>query len=269
MKLHHYYHLYAGGMWQVPVEEHIAALNKSGLINSLDFMGIGLVGSEDNRKRAKIELTASLGSTLNWKIVAEENAGFEQVSQSTIDLSEPAKILYAHTKGAANHRHDQDNWRREMTAGTIYHWRECVDLLDKYDAVGCRFRKDPFRHYSGTFWWATSDYLRTLAPISYVYRDDAEAWIGQSLRGGSHAEIDPYHPDFKIAVHSFGRTFVCKRDKFGHSYSNEYEVGPPQLGDEFVNFPSTEGTKIISHLMANGATFSIKGNTILVESVKE
>lgn len=264
-KLKHYYHIFAQGLWQTPWTEHLTALTDSGFLDALDFIGIGIVGSEANRKRVKEVLPS------RFNVVAEACSGFEQVTHAAIaeDLTEPAKIFYAHTKGSANHRHDQDNWRREMTDGVVYHWRECVDLLDQYDAVGCRFRKDPFRHFSGTFWAATSDYLSTLAPISYVYRDDAEAWIGQSLKGGSHAEIDPYHPDFKIAVHSFGRTFVCKRDKFGHSYSNFLEIGQPRRGDEFVNFPSTEGTKIITHLMANGATFSIKGNTIIVESVKE
>lgn len=261
VKLKHYYHIWANGLWQVPFNEHLIALTDSGLLDSLDFIGVGIVGSDANRAAVKEVLPPK------FQVVAESGAGFEQVTHAALaeDLQEPAKIFYSHTKGAANHRHDQDNWRREMTDGTVYHWRECVDLLDQYDAVGCRWRRDPWRHYSGTFFWATSSYLSTLAPISYTYRDDAEAWIGQSNTGGTHAEIDS--SGLLISTHSFGRIFVCKRDRFGHSYSNPYDIGQPLLGDEFIDFPATDGTKIITHLLTNGATFSIKGNTIIVESV--
>lgn len=266
MKLVHYYHIYSNGLWQLPFDEHLRALTDSGLLDALDFIGVGIVGADANRTHVKKLLPPK------FHVVAEAGIGFEQLTHTALaaDLQEPAKIFYAHTKGAANHRHDQDTWRREMTEGVVYHWRECVDLLDKYDAVGCRWRRSPWRHYSGTFWWATSSYLSTLAPISYAYRDDAEAWIGQSSTGGTHAEIDLSQPNLNVTVHSFGRTFVCKRTEFGHSYSNLDlgGIGRPLPGDEFVDFPATQGTTIITHLITNGATFSIKGNTIIVESVK-
>lgn len=264
MKLKHYYHLYANGHWSVPFDEHLRALTDSGLLDALDFIGVGIVGTETNRNHVKKFLPPK------FVVVAEAGIGWEQVTHTPLskDLEEPSKILYTHTKGAANYRPDQDIWRREMTAGTVYRWKECVDLLDNYDAVGCRWRRDPWRHYSGTFWWATSSYLSSLAPISYVRRDDAEAWIGQSRSGGTHVEIDPSHPDLAVAVHPFGRTFVCKRTEFGHSFSNIGDIGEPTLGDEFVDFPATEGNKIILHLMAKGARFSMIGNTIIVNSLK-
>lgn len=256
--------MYADGLWSGPLTEHHTALMASGLLYELDFIGVGIVGTDANRRAVKKALPEY------FHVVAEAGTGWEQVTHTALakDLDEPSKILYTHTKGAANHRHDQENWRREMTDGVVYHWKDCVDLLDRYDAVGCRWRSDPWRHYSGTFWWATSSYVSTLAPISYVYRDDAEAWIGQGSRGGTHAEVDPNHPLFNIAVHSFGRTFVCKRTEYGHSYSNIVDIGEPIVGDEFVNFPATEGNRFITHLIERGATYSIKGNTIKVETIR-
>lgn len=141
-KLKHWYHLYAAGLWQVPFSEHLIALTESGLLDALDYIGVGIVGSDANRAAVKEVLPPK------FHVVAEAGAGFEQVTHAAIvaDLEsdpEPAKILYCHSKGAANHRHDQDNWRKEMTQGVVYHWRECVDLLDEYDAVGCRWKRDP------------------------------------------------------------------------------------------------------------------------------
>lgn len=266
-RIYHWYHVFANGLWQGPLTEHIQALNESGLMDVLDFIGVGIVGTDANRAHVKRILPS------NFQVVAEAGVGFEQVTHTALvagltELEQPSKILYCHTKGAANHRHDQDNWRKEMTQGVVHHWQECVDLLNQYDAVGCRWRRSPWRHYSGTFWWATSSYLSTLSPISYVFRDDAESWIGQSDTGGTHAEIDPSQPDLNVMAHSFGRIFVCKRTEYGQSYSNLRKLDQPLLGDEFVGFPSTEGLKIVTHLIAEGATFSIMGNTIIVNSVK-
>lgn len=223
------------------------------------------MGSEANRAEVKKILPSKL------QVVAEADVGWEQVTHTPLseDLQETSKIFYAHTKGAANDRHSQAAWRREMTDGTVYHWRECVNLLDQYDAVGCRWRRDPWRHYSGTFWWATTSYLSTLAPISYSYKDDAEAWIGQGSMGGTHVEINPFQPDLNVMVHSFGRTFISGRTTTGHSYLNPYDIDQFLPGDEFVGFSPMEGNKIISHLITSGATCSTSGNTIIVKSVKK
>lgn len=143
IKLKHYYHIFSNGLWQLPFDEHLRALTDSGLLDVLDFIGVGIVGADANRAHVKKLLPSK------FHVVAEAGIGFEQVTHTALaaDLQEPAKILYCHTKGSANHRHDQDTWRREMTLGTVYHWRECVDLLDQYDAVGCRWRRDPWRHF--------------------------------------------------------------------------------------------------------------------------
>ena len=265
MLLKHYYHMYANGFWETPFKEHLTALINSGLMHNLDFIGVGIVGTEVNRLRVKEALPPE------FFVVAEADSGWEQVTHTQIskDLQTPSKILYAHTKGAANNRHSQGSWRKEMTDGTVYHWRECVDLLDQYDVVGCRWRRDPWRHYSGTFWWAKSSYLSTLAPISYTYRDDAEAWIGQGSMGGTHVEICPSRPNLGVTVHSFGRTFVSGRTITGQSSPNQYDNDQFLLGDEFVGFSPIEGNKIISSLMGQGALFSVRGNTIIVTSIRE
>lgn len=263
VKLKHYYHIYANGLWIEPLNEHFTALNESGLIDELDFIGVGIVGTEFNRDSVKRALPPE------FHVVAEAGMGWEQVTHTPLaaDLQEPAKILYAHTKGAANSSHSQGSWRREMTEGTVYHWKECVDLLDKYDVVGCRWRRDPWRHFSGTFWWATSSYLSTLAPISYTYRDDAEAWIGYGSVGGTHAEINS--EGTYLGVNSFGRTFVAGRTITGQSCSTSYEstIDQPLPGDEYLGFSPIEGTRIVGHLVTNGATCSLLGNTIIVNSV--
>lgn len=91
------------------------------------------------------------------------------------------QALYIHTKGVTKdyHRCPVHDWRRYMAYFTIERWRDCVAKLDEgYDAVGCNW--DPVgRFFSGTFFWASTDYLAKLRPIGGVHHPQApEAWIG-------------------------------------------------------------------------------------------
>ena len=204
MKLKHFYHIFADGHWQQPFTEHIQALNESGLMEALDFIGVGIIGSDLNRKAVREALPP------NFVVVVEAQRGWEQITLESIDLSEPAKIFYAHTKGASNPDSLRILWRQSMTNGCVYGWKICVDVLDKgYSAVGCYWRDSPQQHFSGTFWWTTTEYLKTLPmPILRHTRFDAEMWIGKGPRGSRMADLcpGPVHrlnvmrkPDFEAA----------------------------------------------------------------------
>lgn len=259
MLIKHYYHIYANGRWTTPLDEHLLALTDSGLLDNLDFIGVGIVGDESERLKVKKYLPSE------FYIVAEANSGWEQVTLMALseDLQEPSKILYAHTKGAANNRHNQSSWRKEMTEGVVYNWAPCIKFLDQYDAIGCRWRRDPWRHFSGNFWWTTAAYASTLAPISCVYRDSAEAWIGQGSLGGTHVDLNRRQPELS-ETHSFGRIFVTEKNIHG-SVTPFCGVDFFCSGDEFVGFLSRlDGAKIITQLHNEGRAFYIHGDTIIV-----
>lgn len=186
MKIKHFYHIFADGHWVVPFTEHITALKESGLMDVLDYVGVGIIGCDENREAVKSVLPP------NFNIVVEACSGYEQVTMAEIDTSEPAWILYAHTKGASNPSNLRKIWRDSMSNGCIYGWRLCFDLLDKgYDAVGCYWQHQPKYHYSGTYWWATADYVSSLTPMLHNTRFDAEMWIGTGAKGGMFADLCP------------------------------------------------------------------------------
>jgi hypothetical protein len=65
-----------------------------------------------------------------------------------------------------------------MTHFLINKHTECFSLLKKYDAIGSNYSNLPHKHFSGNFWWATSNYINTLNKISIPFvRHDAEWWI--------------------------------------------------------------------------------------------
>jgi len=93
-------------------------------------------------------------------------------------------ILYIHTKGVSYHNCENiDNWIDMM----LYFLIKCKIPQD-YDVLGCNYNNSAFDyhpdgtttpappHFSGNFWWAKSEYLRTLELLNETNfkRNDAE-----------------------------------------------------------------------------------------------
>lgn len=178
-KFSHYYHVYADGQWEVPFTDHLHALYSSGLFLNCDRY-LGIVGNPGRRDKVK-DFVGRQG--YEWTIVAEADRGWEQETMNQIDTNKNQKILYCHTKGAANVGWRNTEWRKSMTDGVILGWKRCVDLLDDYQAVGCYWypgvKAGAPQHFSGTFWWARADYIASLPhPVPARTRWDAEMWIG-------------------------------------------------------------------------------------------
>lgn len=180
MILTHFYHVYADGAWQTPVREHLHALTVSGLMENLDEVFVGIVGSVANRAAVKKDFPAV--------VIAEADEGWEQVTlQKLHDYAQhhEAKIFYAHTKGAHQPGSFRDDWRRAMTYHTVTQWRECVNALDVLGVAGPYWMNSDLPEHTnhksffgGNFWWARSNYLRALPPVGVEHRWQAEGWIG-------------------------------------------------------------------------------------------
>ena len=78
-------------------------------------------------------------------------------------------MLYLHTKGTS-HSHpvikkNIDAWVRYLDLYVINKWEECVKALEENDAAGGFYIEDP-KHFQGNFWWANSDYIKTLPRLN-------------------------------------------------------------------------------------------------------
>lgn len=179
-QLTHFYHVFADGDWERPLLQHVAALNESGLMDELDDMFIGVVGSAENR--------AAVKKVAPGFVVAEADTGWEQVTLEHVHdyaKTNDAYVYYAHTKGASSRDELARQWRISMTYDTVIRWRECVDALNNHQAVGAFWLKsnepEHQQHgffFAGNFWWARSDYLANLPKLRYDSRYSAEGWIG-------------------------------------------------------------------------------------------
>lgn len=126
----------------------------------------------------------------------------EQYTNRTLKLeidqnSESSYIFRFHLKGL-NHW-GTINWpsnneiNQLLDRHLIERWREVVEKLDQgYDAVGTYWVKQPWPHFKGNVWWATSDYIKRLKLLKMPHENnfqqqitgggwlvhDAESWVG-------------------------------------------------------------------------------------------
>jgi hypothetical protein len=172
-----FYHAWADGAWQAPLSEHIQVTEAAGFGAPLNT---GVIGTPANRERLYSWLRDRLPG--RWHPVAEADHGFEEVTLMAVRdwaLRNDGCVLYCHDKGAMNNSGFEAEWRRRVTGELAGRWQHCVSLLERSDAVGCHWlhpaqdwpRPWPLDgnrirvthpHFSGNFWWATAEYLRTL-----------------------------------------------------------------------------------------------------------
>jgi hypothetical protein len=111
--------------------------------------------------------------------------------QSTLNLlyehalNEDFKVLYIHTKGV---KHNNTNiyindWVKYLCYFNIYKHEICMDALENYDVVGVNLQEQPELHFSGNFWWTTSNYIRKINKLVYEHYNSTEFWITKEKIG--------------------------------------------------------------------------------------
>jgi len=160
----------------------------SGLVDKLDFIYVNNIGKP-------LDPTKICG--IHEKVVVENFSRdlnlFENYTIRTVHqfskLHADYKILYIHTKGISYPK-DHDfvpgimSWIKYMMYCLVEKHRECLQLLDIYDVVGTNFRDQTIEqinppHYSGNFWWASSNYLSNLHVDYMNDKYHAEFWLMQ------------------------------------------------------------------------------------------
>ena len=97
-------------------------------------------------------------------------------------------------------------WNQYLEYWNIDKWQLCLAAIEAgFDTAGANWHVpgDPTGHWSGTWWWASSDYLRRLPRLAqphtvgmqnqlggFTPRHDAEVWIGQGYP--RRLELDHY-----------------------------------------------------------------------------
>lgn len=152
-------------------------------------------------------------------------------------------VFYFHNKGVSHY--EDDRWFNDCQPNitiwsycNVIHWRKYMEffLLEKptlcltailhHGASTCGIDLHPFPswHYSGNFWSATCNYIRTL-PSSVLPTDakgkhnyiDAELWVGNGI---VHPPDPKTHVSFMDCYDLFNNVGLYRNVILPHQYSN-------------------------------------------------
>ena len=123
--------------------------------------------------------------------------------KKSLEYTENTKLLYLHTKGVShlhpNMKRNIDAWVRYLDLYNISKWEECVNALDTHDVAGGLYVEEP-KHFSGNFWWANSDYIKTLPRLNQYNINEfnrGEFWVCSNTNTvypvSMNAPVDLYH----------------------------------------------------------------------------
>jgi len=157
-------------------------LVSSDLIDLLDFIYVNNIGEPLNTEKIK---------SIHPKIIVENYSTdaelFEMPTLRSLHcfakIHPNYKLLYLHTKGISRKKEEItknpiQSWTNFMLYSTVDHCKDCLQLLNVYDVVGCNeiseFSDYSPRHYSGNFWWSNAAYFATLSVETMKDKHDAE-----------------------------------------------------------------------------------------------
>jgi len=93
--------------------------------------------------------------------------------------------LYIHTKGTTTFSQTQNNWRNFQMYWLVQKHDVCIDILNRdFYTIGINFL---LNHYSGNFFWFSSDYLKNSYNIDEIYnRYNAEFFLFKNYIQNKH-----------------------------------------------------------------------------------
>jgi beta-1,4-mannosyl-glycoprotein beta-1,4-N-acetylglucosaminyltransferase len=160
----------------------IHKLKESNCINIFEKIYINNVGQpiENNYNNQKIEIINNIDKENLFEISTLNKLHEFSCNNPNCD------ILYLHTKGISynNDQHNINHWIELMLYFLVEQHKLCTEILNRgFDTIGCNYFRvyNPLipPYYSGNFWWATTDYLKTLNPLNEIsfLKSDAEFWL--------------------------------------------------------------------------------------------
>jgi hypothetical protein len=215
MKIYGYYHICAINNYYDIVKDQLQSIYHSGLINHTEKLFISILIKDPDTNDGSIPnklfelfnqyLTYEYNEKTEIKYIIRMIGKNDIYELETINMIlEDAKnnnsnenylIYYLHSKGVSNKNIADPrlmvairDWRLLMEEVIIWNWEACEKILSSnndYDVCGINYisrlanDQDFVRdHFHGNFWWATSNYVSSLKPLSlnsnYVV---AEMWL--------------------------------------------------------------------------------------------
>jgi len=242
MKKHIFYHVFPRFNWCDLVQEQISNIFESGLYDNIESFTIILLSNDKNNEIWLRSITHKF-EKISIIIEGDEFSAERKTLSFIHDFAQSRKdnemVLYMHTKGiswfldedyslSGSPRRRQVAWRKYMEHFNINLWRNSEKVLSSgsWDVYGVNLRNAPEHynyhlHYSGNFWWSTTEYLSSLKKEYYLEdlgreqdRVYCEFWIGSGqyarLYEAHDSGIDHYSEEYTFDNYiTFGEYKDC------------------------------------------------------------
>jgi len=198
MEIYGFMHVYMVNDWEEIINGQLFKMKNSGLWDKMDQLLVGYIDSEslyqtvpEIFKDDKIRIMYCSKDPTIYESLTLANL---QYTSWSVD----GYVFYIHTKGVTKKGNPfQKDWRELMEYFIIERYELCLRELENNDIVGINWHfgeghlgaKKKYSggipitpHFSGNFWWATTDYIRrlpNLIPIEGRY--NCEFWIGKEF----------------------------------------------------------------------------------------
>lgn len=220
-KLAVFYHLGAmNSAWDKIVTEQLSLVKSSGLADAATVnMCFAAPDFAINEIKIYIKQKFPFVNLLSSRVMSgkgeQENLFEGQTLKEiqTYSKTNDGYVLYIHSKGMLQYGSPPVNdWRAYMDYWMIEQWKDCIQKIedDQVDAVGTNWTYEFYPHFSGNFWWATTDYIKTLPNVldRSLYYDESlteklgghrfcyEMWLATNkpkVRSIHYSAVDHYH----------------------------------------------------------------------------
>ena len=212
------------------LEEHVALLNSSGLIKDLKNVFINNIG---------VPIDTNYYKKYSSKyIITNYSSDTELYEMPTInkmklfsELNPNCYILYLHSKGISYDKNslrykNVNDWNKMMTYFLVEKHSICIEKLSEgYDIVGCNYLPETtayLSHFSGNFWWAQTNYLKTIDKLDDTRRSKPEAEFWPFYKNPKHFEI--YSSNIEHYYRDYSRELYCDKPILNLSTNTNVDV---------------------------------------------
>jgi len=201
MKIRISYHIVAQGGWQELTNNCIAKMTAAGLWESADEIHMMCHYTPELFTEFK---NAHSSDKIIWHFFTDsiksrgESFSNHRLKEICDRDTEEWAVLRLHNKSSNYVNHPEQDiaftWRDSIEYWNIVRWSLLYSKLEEgFDAAGQQWLTEPWPHFCGNVWWATSSYIRRLpllplptSPNSptvldmrgWTNRHEAEAWVG-------------------------------------------------------------------------------------------
>ena len=180
-----YFHICQKPGWEQSFDIIFEEIKNSGLYNASKEIRCGIVNDEE------IIILNDRLQDLKLKILfCKSSKEYERPTlyhMRNFSEKDPKNTVYwyVHSKGISHFGTFIENnvidWIKLLLYWNIKQWKLALNMLNYYDTYGCNkmedYRQSKNPHYSGNFWWANINHIKTLPTYIDEYYNGPEDWI--------------------------------------------------------------------------------------------